>query len=248
MRKIALINQKGGVAKTTSTINIGAGLTLLGKKVMLIDLDPQSHLTYSLGIEAHTLELTVYDLLKNGASPGKTMITRGEIKLIPSTLNLAGAEIELASVAGREFLLKEALKDVEGYDYILIDCGPSLGLLTLNALVATKEVYIPMQTEFLALRGLSRLLETIEIIKTRLNSDLEITGIIGTRYDSRKILNREILDNIKEYFGDKVFNTLIRENISLAEAPSHGQTIFEYARGSHGAKDYLNLCKEIIER
>jgi chromosome partitioning protein len=249
MRIIALANQKGGVGKTTSTMNIGAGLNKLGKKVLLVDLDPQAHLTYSLGIEAHELDKTVYELLKGETTLEEVLIYRGEgLKLIPSTLDLAGAEIELSGIAGREFLLKEALDGLRGFDYVLIDCPPSLGLLTLNALTTTQEVYIPLQTEFLALQGLSKLLETIEVVKKRLNRKLEITGIIGTRYDGRKLLNRGVIDKIEGYLGDKLFKTLIRENISLAEAPSYGQTIYEYKPDSHGAEDYLNLCKEIIER
>lgn len=248
MKIIALINQKGGVGKTTSTLNIGAGLTKLGKKVLLIDLDPQAHLTYSLGIEAHDLNRTVYDLLKKQATLEEVLIGRDGLKLIPSTLDLAGTEIELSGVPGREFLLKEALAGLRGFDYVLMDCPPSLGLLTLNALVAAQEVYIPIQAEFLALKALSKLLETVEVVKNRLNGKLEITGIIATRYDARKILNRGIVDRIRDYFGDKLFNTLIRENISLAEAPSYGQTIFEYKPDSYGAEDYLNLCREITER
>jgi chromosome partitioning protein len=248
MRVIALINQKGGVGKTTSALNIGAGLTILGKQVLLLDLDPQSHLTYSLGIQAHELEKTVYELLKKQANLEEVLIERSGLKLIPSSLDLAGAEIELSATPGREFLLKEGLSSARGLDYILIDCPPSLGLLTLNALVAVREVYIPLQTEFLALRGLGKLVETVEIVRNRLNKKLEITGIIATRFDSRKILNRNVVDKIKGYFGNKLFNTFIRENISLAESPSFGQTIFEYKPDSYGAEDYLSLCREIIER
>lgn len=247
MKKIALINQKGGVGKTTSTINIGAGLSMLGKKVLLIDLDPQSNLTYSLGIHAHQLETGVFDLLKKREEIGDIVMERNGVSVIPATLELSGAEVELASEVGREFLLHEALERLNGFDYVLIDCSPSLGLLTINALVAAEIAYIPLQTEFLALQGLSQLLRTIEVVKKRLNRKLEIGGIIATRYNRRR-LNKEVIEKIKEYFGDKVFNTLIRENISLAEAPSFGKTIYEYKPKSHGAEDYKKLCKEIVER
>ncbi len=249
MKIIALINQKGGVGKTTSTLNIGDGLIKLGKSILLVDLDPQAHLTYSLGIQAHELNLTIYDLLKNEATLNEVLIDRsGGLKVIPSTLDLSGAEIELSGVAGREFLLKESLGDIQRFDYVLLDCPPSLGLLTLNALTTSNEVYIPLQTEFLALQGMKKLIDTVDIVKKRLNKNLEITGVIGTRYDHRKNLNREVVEKIQSYFDKKVFNTLIRDTIALAEAPSFGQTIFEYNPKSYGADDYLKLCKEIIAR
>lgn len=248
MQIIALINQKGGVGKTTSTVNIGAGLTKLNKKVLLIDLDPQAHLTYSLGIPAHELDKSIYELIKGEVAWKEILIERRELKIIPSSLGLSGAEIELSGIAGKEFLLKKALEGLKGFDYILIDSPPSLGLLTLNALTAAQELYIPLQVEFLALQGLSRLLETIDIVKKRLNKNLEITGIIAIRFDGRKNLNKEIVEKIKDYFGDKLFKTFIRDNISLAEAPSFGKTIFEYKPNSHGANDYLNLSREILKR
>jgi len=248
MKIIALANQKGGVGKTTSVINIGAGLNKLKQKVLFIDLDPQGHLTYSLGIEAHELKQTIYDLLKGETTLEEIVISRTGLKLIPSNLSLSRADIEFSGIAGRELLLKEALKNTRGFDFILIDCPPSLGLLTLNAFVAAQEVFIPLQTEYLALQGVSSLLETIEIVRKRLNNDLEITGIIGTRFDRRKRLNKEVVEKIKGYFGGKLFKTLIRDNIALAEAPSYGKTIFEYAPKSYGAEDYLELCREIIKR
>ncbi|MBA7491577.1 Sporulation initiation inhibitor protein Soj [subsurface metagenome] len=248
MQIIALINQKGGVGKTTCAINIGAGLNKLNKRVLLIDLDPQAHLTYSLGIPAHELKNTVYELLKGKADPKETIVKRNGLSLVPSSLNLSGAEIEFSGLAGREFLLKEATDGLRTFDFVFIDCPPSLGLLTLNALTTTQEVYIPLQTEFLALQGMRKLLETINIVKKRLNKNLEISGIIATRFDGRKNLNKEVVEKIKDYFGNKLFKTLIRDNISLAEAPSFGKTIFEYKSNSYGAKDYLDLCKEIIKR
>ena len=248
MQIIALINQKGGVGKTTCAVNIGAGLNKLRKRVLLIDLDPQAHLTYSLGIPAHELKNTVYELLKGTASLEETITERNGLSLVPSSLNLSGAEIEFSGLAGREFLLKETLDGLNKFDYVFIDCPPSLGLLTLNALTTAQKVYIPLQTEFLALQGMTKLLETITIVKKRLNKNIEIAGIIATRFDNRKNLNREVVEKIKEYFGNKLFNTLIRDNISLAEAPGFGKTIFEYKSSSYGAKDYLDLCKEIIKR
>jgi len=247
MRIIAFVNQKGGVGKTTSALNVGAGLNQLGKRVLLVDLDPQAHLTYSLGIQAHELERTVYQLLKREVTLEEVLIDRNGIKIIPSTLDLSGAEIEFSSIAGREFLLREALEGLKGFGYVLIDCPPSLGLLTLNALTTAKEVFIPLQTEFLALQGMSKLLQTVQIVNKRLNRGLEITGIIGTRFDGRKRLNREVIEKIRGYFGKKLFKTLIRDNIALAEAPSYGQTIFEYSPRSYGAEDYSRLCKKIVE-
>jgi chromosome partitioning protein len=245
---ISLCNQKGGVGKTTCTLNIGAGLEIAGKKVLLIDLDPQAHLTHCLGIVYHDLDKTVYDVFKKGSSIQEIVMERNGLHILPSSLDLAGIEMELAGVPGREFLLKEVLDHGHGYDYILIDCPPSLGLLTLNALTAAREIYIPLQTEFLALKGMGKLLETIEAVKKRLNQDLDISGIIATRFDARKKLNKGIVSMITERFGKKLFKTVIRENISLAEAPGYGQTIFEYAPRSYGAEDFLALAKEVIRR
>jgi chromosome partitioning protein len=248
MRIISLLNQKGGVGKTTSTVNIGQGLSLMGKKVLLLDLDPQAHLTYSLGIKAHELEKTVFELLKGEATLDQVIQSVGAMHVIPSTLDLSGAEMEFSSVAGREMLLKEALKKAHDYDYILIDCPPNLSILTLNTLTTAKEVFICVQTEYLALQGIARLMETIQVVKKRLNKNLNVTGVICTRYDKRKRLNVEVAENIKSYFGEKVFQTLIRDNIALAEAPIQGKTIFDYAPRSHGAEDYMELCKEIINQ
>jgi chromosome partitioning protein len=248
MRIISLLNQKGGVGKTTSTVNIGHGLTMLGKKVLLLDLDPQAHLTYSLGIKAHELEKTIFELLKGEATLDQAIQTVGAMQVIPSTLDLSGAEMEFSSVAGREMLLKEALKKAHDYDYILIDCPPNLSILTLNTLTTAREVFICVQTEYLALQGIARLMETIQVVKKRLNKSLNVTGVICTRFDKRKRLNIEVAENIKSYFGDKVFQTIIRDNIALAEAPIQGKTIFDYAPKSHGAEDYMELCKEIINQ
>lgn len=248
MPTIALINQKGGVGKTTSTINLGAGLSMLGKSVLLVDLDPQAHLTYGLGIQAHELDYTVYEVLKGEIPAAEAIVQRDGLEVLPSSLSLSAAEMELSSMAGREYLLKEALADLPPRDFVLLDCPPSLGLLTLNALTAAQEVFIPLQTEFLALQGMSKLVDTVKVVKKRLNPDLTISGIIGTLFDARKNLNREVVDKIREYFADKLFETLIHDNVALAEAPSYGQTIFEYRPDCRGAKDYLALSQEAVAR
>ena len=248
MPTIALINQKGGVGKTTSTINLGAGLAMLGKSVLLVDLDPQAHLTYGLGIAAHELEYTVYEVLRGEVTAQEAILKRDQLEVLPSSLGLSAAEIELSGMAGREFLLKEALVGLPPRDFVLLDCPPSLGLLTLNALTAAQEVFIPLQTEFLALQGMSKLIDTINVVKKRLNPDLTISGIIGTQFDGRKNLNREVVEKIREYFADKLFETLIHDNVALAEAPSYGQTIFEYRPDCRGAQDYLALSREAVAR
>ncbi|MCM8825493.1 MAG: AAA family ATPase, partial [Candidatus Omnitrophica bacterium] len=209
MKRIAIINQKGGVGKTTSAVNIGAGLCLLKKRVLLIDLDPQAHLTYSVGIKAHELDKTIYHVFRGDSEATQVIIPRlidvslpfsahsrysGEFFVLPSSLDLSGADLEFGGIAGREFLLKECLASVDGFDFVFIDCPPSLGLLTLNALTTADEIYIPLQTEFLALQGISKLLETVEIVRKRLNNEIKISGIIGTRFDGRKRLNREVVE------------------------------------------------------
>lgn len=246
MKTIAFTNQKGGVGKTTSTINVGAGLCLQGKKVLMIDLDPQANLTYSLRMNSQRIDNTVYDVLKGRITPDEAIITHNGFDILPSSIDLSGAEMEFANEPARETLLKHNLQKLgKGYDYILVDCPPNLGLLTLNAFTAVNEVFIVLQSEYLALHGLSKLMDVIRVVKERLNPDINISGIICTLFDSRKNLNREVVDHIKDYFGEKVFNTIIRDNVALAEAPSHHKTIFEYDSESHGAKDYLALSKEI---
>jgi chromosome partitioning protein len=247
VKSIAFVNQKGGVGKTTCVINTGAGLAKQGKKVLMIDLDPQANLTYSLGLEAGEGR-TIYDLMKGTVNAEDTMIEREGFKVIPSGMALALAEMEFAGIPGREKLLQEKLLELNSIDYLIIDCPPSLGILTLNALTTAIEVFIPLQTEALALQGVEQLTDTIYTVRRRLNPHLEITGVIANRYDGRKILNREVVGKIRKDFGNKVFKTVIRENVSLAEAPSWGQTIFEYKPNSYGAEDYTSLCKEITGR
>ncbi len=243
---ISLLNHKGGVGKTTSAINIGAGLVELGQKVLLIDLDPQANLSLSLGIPRQ--RSTIYEALR-GESELEPFTYREGLDVVMSTLDLSGAEMELINEAGREFILRELFEPVkEDYDYIIIDCPPSLGLLTLNALTSSDLVYIPLQAEFLALQGLAKIKQIIDKVKFRLNKKLEIGGVIATMYDARKVLNRDVVETIRKYFGKKVFDTLIRDNVALAEAPAQRKDIFGYARNSPGARDYLALSKEILDR
>ncbi|MBP7184467.1 MAG: ParA family protein [Saprospiraceae bacterium] len=243
---ISLLNHKGGVGKTTSTINIGAGLVELGKKVLLVDLDPQANLTLSLGIPRQ--KVTIYEALRGEAELEPFTVKNG-LDVITSTLDLSGAEMELVNEAGREYLLRELFEPIKmEYDFILIDCPPSLGLLTLNALTCSHQVIIPLQTEFLALQGLAKIKQVIDKVKFRLNRNLEIGGVVATMYNSRLVLNRDVVETIRKYFGEKVFHTLIRDNVNLAEAPAQRKDIFAYSPKSSGAEDYLNLSKEILIR
>ncbi|KAA3633879.1 MAG: ParA family protein [Bacteroidetes bacterium] len=243
---ISLLNHKGGVGKTTCTINIGAGLVELGKKVLLIDLDPQANLSLSLG--APRLPNTIYEAIR-GESELEPYTIKNGLDIITSTLDLSGAEMELINEAGREYILRELFEPVRNnYDFILIDCPPSLGLLTLNALTSSDTVIIPLQTEFLALQGLAKIKQVIQKVRLRLNKQLEIGGVIATMYDSRKVLNRDVVETIKKYFGELVFDTYIRDNVTLAEAPAKRQDIFVYGPKSIGADDFLNLSKEFLNR
>jgi chromosome partitioning protein len=246
---IAITNQKGGVGKTTTTVNLGVGLKSQGKKVLLVDLDPQASLTSAIGLKNREFEWTIYDLLKGKAEIERAVISYNEISIIPSAIALSGADIELATIPGRELLLKEVLDRISGrFDCILIDCPPSLGLLTLNALTASNKIIIPLQAEYLPLEGVKILLDTVDIVKKRLNKSIEIAGVIINMYDPRQILQREVLETIRKRFESKVFNSFIRKNVSLAEAPGFGQDIFNYKPDSPGAKDFTALCREIIDR
>ena len=243
---IAVTNHKGGVGKTTSTINIGAGLAKLGKRVLLIDLDPQANLSQSLGIKDPSA--TIYGAIR-GEHPLQPVNVLKRLDVVPSTLDLSGAEIELSSETGREYILRELLEPVKGsYDYVIIDSPPSLGLLTVNALTSADEILIPLQAQYLALQGLSKLLEIVDKIQKRLNKGLRIGGVFITQYDSRKILTRNVVETIESHFKDTVYKTKIRDNVALAEAPTQGQDIFRYNPTSYGALDYLALCKEIVKQ
>jgi chromosome partitioning protein len=243
---ISLLNHKGGVGKTTSTINIGAAMVELGQRVLLVDLDPQANLTLSLGVPRQPV--TIYEAIR-GESDLQPYTVRPGLDVIMSTLDLSSAEMELINEAGREYILREVFDTViDDYDYILIDCPPSLGLLTLNALTASQYVLIPLQTEFLALQGLAKIKQVIQKVKLRLNRELQIAGVIATMYDARKVLNRDVVETIRKYFGPQVFDTYIRDNVSLAEAPAKRQDIFAYSPKSAGAEDYLNLAQEIRTR
>lgn len=243
---ITVSNHKGGVGKTTSVGNIGAGLALLGKRVLMIDLDPQANLSLMYGLMDK--DKTIYGAIR-GEYPVVPVSILPGLDLVPSTLDLSGAEVEMNGEPGREFILKELLEPLrESYDYILIDSPPSLGLLTINALVASEEVFIPIQSEYLSFVGMTKLIEVIDKIKMRLNKKLRIGGVFITRYDQRKVLNRDIAKTIEQHFKDQVFNTRIRENIALAETPAQNMDIFRYSPKSAGAEDYLELCKEIINK
>lgn len=244
---IAFCNQKGGVGKTTCALNVAVGLTLLKKKVLVIDFDPQAHLTYSLGLDAHQLKGTVDAVMKGKTSLSQALIETKGMQVLPASLDLAQLETEIAPLARHETILKNRLSAVDDVHFIIIDCPPSSGLLTINALVACREVFIPLQMEFLALKGMSRLLHLIEDVKKKYK-DAPTYKVIPTRYDARKRLNNAIMDKVRERFGDRVFKSVIRENIAVAEAPSFGQSIFEYAPKSHGAEDYLALCREMLRK
>jgi len=244
MSVISITNHKGGVGKTTSTLNIGAGLSKKGKRVLLVDMDPQANLSLSLGITEPAQ--TIYGAIKGEYRISPIEIYPG-LDILPSTLDLSGAEIELSSETGREYILREILAPYrDQYEYILIDCPPSLGLLTINALTASDRIFIPLQAEYLSLRGLAKLMEIVDKVKKRLNGDLEIGGVFITQYDGRKTLNRNIVESIEKHFPDKVFSTKLRDNVALAEAPSAGQDIFRYNPKSFGAQDYASLCEEIL--
>lgn len=242
---IAVLNQKGGVGKTTSTINIAAYLAKMGRSVLIVDLDPQGNATSGLGL-AKNNEVTTYDVLLNGALLGQAIKEVGnrDVALVPANAELAGAEVELVSQANRETRLKEALAHA-AYDYILIDCPPSLGLLSINALTAADSVLIPVQAEYYALEGLTQLLSTVQRVREGLNPNLELLGVVVTMYDSRTSLSDSVYKELQKHFGPKLFKTVIPRNVRLAEAPSHGKTILEHDKWSRGARSYKALAKEI---
>ncbi len=248
MTKIfAIAQHKGGTGKTTSTINIGAALAQAGKKVLLIDLDPQANLSQSLGIIEAPINTYTVMSGKHSVYNAIQEITE-KLHVLPSSLDLTAAEIEMSSKIGREFILRDAISIIsDKYNYILIDCPPSLGLLTANAFTAANYILIPLQAQFLALQGLNKLMEVVDIINKGLNKELKISGVFITQYDNRKILNRNVLDTISNLFKSVVLKTTIRDNVALAEAPAKGLDVFRYAPKSKGAEDYLALSKEVLQ-
>ena len=248
---ISLANQKGGVGKTTTSINLAAALAKLGKHVLLVDADPQANTSSGLGVEIRELDNTIYECLVNGVDPHSAIVhtKTKNLDMMPSHIDLVGAEIEMLNMDHREQLLKNILTQVrDEYDYILIDCSPSLGLITVNALTASDSVIIPVQCEFFALEGIAKLLNTIKIIKSKLNPALKIEGFLLTMFDNRLRLSNQVYEEVKRHFGDLVFNTVIARNVRLSEAPSHGVSVLEYDSSSRGAKNYTALAKELIAR
>lgn len=263
MRIIALMNQKGGVGKTTTTVNLGAALAELGKRICLVDLDPQAHLTINYGLEPKSNLTSLYNVLVDEADFTSALHKIDDrISVVPSSIDLAAAEIELVSVMGREMLLKQRLEaagsDLEKFDYMLLDCPPSLGLLTINALAVADEIIIPMQAHFLALQGVAKLLETVQLVNRRMNPKLAVSGIVLTMFDSQTKLSMEVVSELNQFISAaagkalpwaqaRIFRTRIRRNIKLAESPSFGQTILSYDSASNGAADYRALAAEVAE-
>ena len=259
MRSIAIMNQKGGVGKTTTAVNLSAALAEAGERVCLVDLDPQAHASLHLGVTLRDGQPSVYDVLTSGVKfqEVRRQIT-DNLSLVPAHLDLAAAEVELAGEVGREVILRDKLlQDDARFDYLIIDCPPSLGVLTINALTMVREVFLPLQPHFLALHGLSKLLRTIEIVSKRLNPDLRLTGVLLCMFDANTRLAGEVSSDVAAYFEQgrtsdclwsaaRTFQTRIRRNIRLAEAPSFGQSIFQYAPSSNGAEDYLALAQEVL--
>ena len=251
MRTIALANQKGGVGKTTTAVNLGAGLSRLHRKVLLIDIDPQANLTSWAGIDTEAITTSIYDLLVGDARITDVVFPSESLRLdvVPSHIGLSGIEFNLYNQKHRETILKRKLSQMSlYYDYILIDCPPSLGILTVNALAAAEEIFIPIQTKVLSLNGLVTLLKAVDVIKERLNPGLEITAIIACMFDSRTNLSKEVVEKLSQHFKDKLFKTIIRENTRLAECPSYEKPIMTYAPQSYGTEDYLQLAGEVLKQ
>ena len=246
----AVVNQKGGVGKTTTTVNLAAYLATFGKKVLLVDIDPQSNASVGLGVDRTQIKFCLYNILIEGAHPSEAILKTNisNLDVIPATPRLAGAEVELVGLELRETRLKDALALIkDNYDLLVIDCPPSLSLLTVNALTAADEVIIPIQCEYYALEGISQLSHTLELVRESLNPALKIRGIVLTMFDPRTLLSTQVADEARKYFGSKVFKTVVPRNIRLAEAPSFGQPILFYDPGSKGAEAYENLCREVLD-
>lgn len=248
---IAIANQKGGVGKTTTSVNLAASLGVLEKKVLLIDADPQANATSGLGIDVESVEFGTYQLLEHSIKADKAIIKTSSpnLDIIPSHIDLVAIEIELVDMEEREYMLKKAINHLkEEYDYILIDCAPSLGLLTLNALTAADSVIIPIQCEYFALEGLGKLLNTIKSVQKIHNKNLDIEGLLLTMYDSRLRLSNQVVEEVQKHFNEMVFTTIIQRNVRLSEAPSYGESIINYDAASKGASNYLSLAHEIIKK
>lgn len=245
----AVVNQKGGVGKTTTTVNLGAYLAEQGKRVLLVDIDPQANATSGVGLDTDKIEGSIYEALSGQKSVLEVLYPTSvkNLNIIPASQDLSGAVVELLGMEGREYLLKNLLEQIrESYDYILIDCPPSVGILTINALAAANKALVPVQCEYYALEGLGRLMHTIELVKEEANPQLEIGGIVMTMYDPRTKLSKEVVEETKKHFSAKVFKTIVPRNVRISEAPSYGQPITIYAKRSEGAKAYRELTKEVM--
>lgn len=251
LHTIAIINQKGGVGKSTTTVNLAAALGKQGRKVLIVDFDPQGNSTSGIGVDKEGLSQCIYDALLHDV-PAENLIhdtVSERVFIIPATIQLAGAEIELVSAMARETRLKDLLEPVKDeFDFIFIDCPPSLGLLTINALAAADSVLIPIQCEYYALEGVTKLLESMRMVKGRINKDLETYGVLMTMYDSRTSLSNQVVEEVQNYFGDIAFKTCIPRSVKVSEAPSYGMPVIEYAPSNKGARAYMDLAKEVIRR